>query len=75
MTDNRQELQIRTEHPALSNEVISEYDLCVILGISANTLDRMRRDNGLPFVHLDRNNRCYEIKTVLGWLRTRIKEF
>lgn len=57
-----------TEHPDLANRIISEYDLCLLLGISAATLDDLRRSRKIPYIALNRNNRVYSVPEVLNWL-------
>ena len=60
-------------HESLSSEIISEYDLAVMLGISSQTLGDLRRNKGLPYRVLNRNNRVYLIKEVVGWLNGLVK--
>lgn len=61
------------EHRSFSEQVISEYDLCVLLGISARTLDSLRLTAGLPTIYLNRTNRVYGVSEVLNWLKGRMK--
>ena len=67
MVDDQREI-LSCEHRNLSDQVISEYDLCIILGISAVTLDNLRRQKDLPYIVLNRNNRVYLVSEVLKWL-------
>ena len=66
-----QELALKAPHPTFADQVISEYDLCVLLGISGQTLDSLRRDKGLPVVYLNKTNRVYLTSAVLDWIRGR----
>ena len=73
MADNSTEIRLDAEHPSLSDKIVSEHDLCVLLGISARTLDILRRVDGLPTIYLNRTNRVYEVSGVLNWLFKRTK--
>ena len=61
--------RLMSEHQNLTNELVSEYDLCLILGISGDTLGRLRRQRNFPYVPLDTRNRVYIIPEVLKWLK------
>ena len=58
-----------SEHRKLSEEIINEYDLCLLLGISSNTLGKLRRTRELPYIPLDSRNRIYVIDEVIDWLK------
>ena len=72
--EQQEESRPVTEHQNLQNEVISEYDLCVILGIGEGTLHKIRDHKNFPTIILDSRNRVYLIKDVLDWLRNQPKE-
>ena len=73
MAENSMEIRLDAEHQSLSDRIISEHDLCILLGISARTLDNLRREEKLPTVYLNRTNRVYEVSGVLDWLSKRMK--
>ena len=66
--ENDQKETLTCGHPSLADQVASEYDLCLLLGVSATTLDNLRRNRGLPYIPLNRNNRVYKTEEVLKWL-------
>ena len=56
---------LTSEHRNLTNEVINEYDLCLILGVGINTLTKLRHQRKLPHLALDSRNRVYLIEDLL----------
>ena len=59
------------EHANLANQILSEFDLCLMLGVSASTLSVLRRDKGFPFIRMNKTNRAYSVDDVLVWLKGR----
>ena len=59
------------EHQTLSNEIISEYDLGLLLGINYKTLNYLRLTAALPYIPLNQRNRVYSIPKVKEWLNNR----
>lgn len=57
------------EHRGLTDQLINEHDLCIVLGIGGRTIDDMRRNKGLPFCRLTTRARVYLVADVLDWLR------
>ena len=74
MENQQQQQQLPLyEHQNLSNEFISEYDLALFLGITQGTLSRLRTQQSLPYIRLDKNNRLYQIKALREWLDKRLQ--
>ena len=71
--EDQQTINLDTEHRRFAEEVISEHDLCVLLGVSGQTVDNLRRNNGLPVCYLNKRNRVYFTSDVLKWLGERAK--
>lgn len=72
-TENQGQQRPVAEHKSLSEQVINEYDLAVLFGISTRTLGDLRRNHELPTIYLNRTNRVYSVTEVLNWLSKRIK--
>ena len=68
MSEQAQSNQILLVNSELSKQVISEYDLLRVLNIERNCLDELRYKRDFPVVCLNRSNRVYLLKDVLGWL-------
>lgn len=49
--------------------VLSEEDLCALLGIDKKVLDDLRREKGFPAVRLTTRARVYLADEVLAWLK------
>ena len=57
-----------TENLDLEKVVWSEEALLELLNIDRGTLDRLRRDEGLPVVRLTTRKRVYLASQVVAWL-------
>ncbi len=53
----------------LESQVISEVDLLQKLNVPKGTLDRLRLQQGFPYVRLTLKDRVYLIDDVLAWLK------
>ena len=70
-TEQSQQWKPVYEHPTLSSEIISEYDLSLLLGVSHSTLNYLRLNNSLPYIPMNKTNRVYNISQVKEWLNNR----
>ena len=57
------------EPQRLEDAVLSEEDLCALLGIDKKVLDDLRREKGFPFVRLTAKARVYLTDDILAWLK------
>ena len=55
----------------INQEVLSEVALLELLNIDKPALDKLRREENLPYVRLDKFYRVYLSEEVLDWLRKR----
>ena len=55
----------------INQEVLSEVALLELLNIEKQTLDKLRREENLPYIRLDKFYRVYLSEEVLDWLRKR----
>ncbi len=56
---------------SIHQEVLSEVALLELLNVDKRTLDRLRREENLPYIRLDKFYRVYLSEGVLDWLRER----
>ena len=56
---------------SIHQEVLSEVALLELLNVDKQTIDKLRREEDLPYVRLDRFYRVYLAEEVLDWLRKR----
>ena len=56
---------------SINQEVLSEVALQELLNIGKRTLDKLRREENLPYIRLDKFYRVYLSEDVLDWLRKR----
>ena len=49
-------------------DVLSEADVLDVFGMKKSQLDRLRRDQGFPYVKLTNTNRVYLFPDVAEWL-------
>jgi predicted DNA-binding transcriptional regulator AlpA len=49
-------------------DVLSEADVLDVFGMKKSQLDRLRRDQGFPYVKLTNTNRVYLFSDVAEWL-------
>lgn len=54
----------------LSN-LITESDLCELLGVSKDALGSLRNKDGLPYLKVNQNSRVYFEQDVMNWLLSR----
>ncbi len=47
-------------------------ELMVLLGVSGQTIDNLRREGGLPCKYLNKRNRVYMTSDVLKWIASRM---
>ena len=55
----------------IHQEVLSEVTLLELLNVDKRTLDKLRREENLPYIRLDKFYRVYLAEEVLDWLRKR----
>ena len=55
----------------IRQEVLSEVDLLELFNVERKTLDKLRREENLPYIRLDKFYRLYLSDEVLDWLRKR----
>ena len=55
----------------INQEVFSEVALLELLNIEKQVLDKLRREENLPYIRLDKFYRVYLSEEVLDWLRKR----
>jgi hypothetical protein len=55
----------------INHEVLSEVALLELLNVDKRTLDKLRREEDLPYIRLDKFYRVYMAEEVLDWLRKR----
>jgi len=53
----------------LKDQLLSEVDLLELLNVEQQTLDRLRREKGFPYVRLNAKCRVYLGDQVLDWLK------
>jgi len=58
------------ENPKIEN-LITESDLCELLGCSKNELSRLRQQEGLPYLRVNRKRRLYLESDIMEWLISR----
>jgi len=68
MSEQTQSNQILVVNSELSKQVISEYDLLRVLNIERSCLDELRYKHDFPVVCLNRANRVYLLRDILGWM-------
>ena len=56
---------------SIHQEVLSEVSLLELLNVDKPILDKLRREESLPYVRLDKFYRVYLAEEVLDWLRKR----
>ena len=56
---------------SIHQEVLSEVALQELLNVDKRILDKLRREENLPYIRLDKFYRVYMAEEVLGWLRKR----
>ncbi len=56
---------------SINQEVLSEIALLELLNVDKHTLDKLRREENLPYIRLDKFYRVYMAEEVLDWLRKR----
>ena len=56
---------------SINQEVLSEVALLELLNVDKRTLDKLRREENLPYIRLDKFYRVYLSEEVLGWLLKR----
>ena len=56
---------------SIHQEVLSEIVLLEFLNVDKRTLDKLRREENLPYIRLDKFYRVYMAEEVLDWLRKR----
>ena len=56
---------------SIHQEVLSEVALLELLNVDKRTLDKLRREDNLPYIRLDKFYRVYMAEEVLDWLRKR----
>ena len=56
---------------SIHQEVLSEVTLLELLNVDKRTLDKLRREENLPYIRLDKFYRVYLAEEVLDWLRKR----
>ena len=56
---------------SIHQEVLSEVALLELLNVDKPTLDKLRREENLPYIRLDKFYRVYLAEEVLDWLRKR----
>ncbi len=56
---------------SINQEVLSEVALLELLNVDKRTLDKLRREENLPYIRLDKFYRVYLSDEVLDWLRKR----
>ena len=56
---------------SIHQEVLSEVTLLELLNVDKRTLDKLRREDNLPYIRLDKFYRVYMAEEVLDWLRKR----
>ena len=56
---------------SINQEVLSEVALLELLNIDKPILDKLRREESLPYIRLDKFYRVYMAEEVLDWLRKR----
>ena len=57
----------------MNENLLTKEELAVRLNISAGQVDKLRRDEGLPFVRIGKRYR-YNIENVLKWFEKYSKE-
>ena len=55
----------------IHQEVLSEVALQELLNVDKRVLDKLRREENLPYIRLDKFYRVYMAEEVLDWLRKR----
>ena len=56
---------------SINQEVLSEVALLELLNVDKRTLDKLHREENLPYIRLDKFYRVYLAEEVLDWLRKR----
>ena len=56
---------------SIHQEVLSEVALLELLNVDKRILDKLRREENLPYIRLDKFYRVYMAEEVLDWLRKR----
>ncbi len=56
---------------SIHQEVLSEVALLELLNVEKPVLDKLRREENLPYIRLDKFYRVYLAEEVLDWLRQR----
>ena len=56
---------------SINQEVLSEVALLELLNVDRRTLDKLRREENLPYIRLDKFYRVYLSEEVLDWLQKR----
>ena len=56
---------------SIHQEVLSEVSLLELLNVDKPILDKLRREESLPYIRLDKFYRVYLAEEVLDWLRKR----
>ena len=56
---------------SIHQEVLSEVALLELFNVEKQTLDKLRREENLPYIRLDKFYRVYMAEEVLDWLRQR----
>ena len=59
------------DQKSINQEVLSEVALLELLNVDKRTLDKLRREENLPYIRLDKFYRVYLSEEVLDWLRKR----
>ena len=57
------------QQSSLRDQVLSEVDLLELLNVEQQTLDRLRRERGFPYIRLNAKCRGYLGDEVLDWLK------
>ena len=63
--------QPNTGRPLLTSSIVllNEVDLCEALNLKADTLGRLRREKGFPYIRITNRDRVYLVSEVLDWLK------
>ena len=58
------------DKPKFSN-LITEADICSLLGVNKLALGRLRNEEGLPYLKVNQNSRVFLESDIINWLLSR----